>query len=379
MTQTPGGGRLTEVAGLFLKLGVIAFGGPAAHVALMRREVVNRRHWLGEDQFDRMFAACNLIPGPTSTELAIYIGYQRAGWRALILAGTLFILPAMVLMLVAAWAYRQFGLTRPMSAILYGVRPVIVGILIWALFDLTRHLVKGWPLLLLAVTCAALSVLGLDPIVVLVLGGLVVAACRPVDRTGMPSAFLPLPLLAAGGISASAAGKLLTIFLTFLKIGTLSFGSGYVLLALLRTDFVNRLHWLTDRQLVDAIAIGQATPGPLFTTATFLGYLFAGVAGALLATVAIFAPGFLLVPFLDRIVEAVGRRRWAQGFVDGANAAAIGLIAAVALQLGRVAIVDPLTIALGLATVALVVRWPMSSAAAIFGGAGVGLIAKLLM
>jgi chromate transporter len=363
-----------EVAWVFLKLGLVAFGGPAAHVALMRRELVQRRCWLDDGEFQRMFAACNLVPGPSSTELAIFLGYRRAGWRALILAGVLFILPAMLLMVALAWAYGRFGSTAAAEHVFYGIRPVVVGIVAWAILDLGRRMVARWHLALVAVAAGALLLAGLNPVVLLFFGGAVVAGAslpRPPRRSdggvlwlaSLPASLLPhldrLPVLA----------------LTFLKIGLVSFGSGYVLLAFLRADFVLGLHWLNDRQLLDAIAIGQATPGPVFTTATFLGYLFAGVPGALAATVAIFLPGFVMVPFLDRIVLAVQARPWAQAFVDGTNAAAIGLIGAVTAQLGRASVVDPLTAVLATLSFAVMLRWPLSTPVLVGAGAVVGLAA----
>jgi chromate transporter len=366
-------GRLREVAWVFLKLGLLAFGGPATHVALMRRELVQRRRWLDEAEFLRMFAACNLVPGPSSTELAIFLGYRRAGWRALLLAGLLFILPAMLIMLVVAWAYTRFGSSSLRSPILHGVRPVVVGIVAWAISDLGRRMVRRWRLALLAAVVGALFLIGLSPVLLLLLGGAAVVAASGLHRRGArpggPS------LVAVSAALAPHLDRLPTLALTFLEIGLVSFGSGYVLLAFLRADFVLGLHWMNDQQLVDAIAIGQATPGPVFTTATFLGYLFAGLPGALVATVAIFLPGFVLVPFLDRIVAAVERRPLAQGFVDGANAAAVGLICAVTLQLARASIVDPLSGALAAVSFAVMLRWPLSTPALVGAGAGAGLVA----
>jgi chromate transporter len=355
---------LGEVAGLFLKLGMVAFGGPAAHVALMRREVVERRRWLQPEEFARMFAACNLVPGPSSTELAIFIGYRRAGWRALVLAGVLFILPAMLLMGSLAWVYTRFGDTRPAVAILAGVRPVIVGIVAWATLDLARRLVRQRRLLAVSVAAAIGLLFGLSPIWLLAAGGVVVASLRQV--AGAPAVLF--------GIALPALGRLPLLFLTFLKIGAVSLGSGYVLLPLLRADLVEWLHWITESQLLDAVALGQATPGPVFTTATFLGYLVAGPAGAVLATLAIFLPGFLLVPFLDRLLGEVERRPGLQAFADGANAAAVGLIAATVVVLGRPALADPVSIALAVATFALLIRWPLASPVAVALGAMAGLL-----
>jgi chromate transporter len=372
MASSPGRPTLLQVMGVFGLLGLVAFGGPAAHVALMRREVVEKRRWLPADEFNRMFAACNLIPGPSSTELALFIGYRLAGWRALAATGLLFILPAMLLMLLLAWVYTAFGESRPALAVLYGIRPVIVGILIWAVYDLATRLVRQRQLLALSLVAAALLLLNVNPILVLLGGGLVAAAATRI-RSGRPGG-VGAVLLAGAGLRADELGRLPVLFLTFLKIGAVSFGSGYVLLPLLRTDFVAGLHWLSDRQLLDAVALGQATPGPVFTTATFLGYLFAGVPGAILATIAIFLPAFVLVPVLDRIVALVESRAWTRSFVDGANAAAVGLIAGATILLGRSAALDVLAIVLMLGTVVLLFRWPLASPAAIAAGAVAGLV-----
>lgn len=366
-------GAVTEVALVFLMLGLIAFGGPAAHVALMRRELVVRRKWLPENEFLRMFAACNLIPGPSSTELAIYLGYRRAGWRGLVASGVLFILPAMLIMLFIGWAYQRYGTSSPALAILYGIRAAVAGIVLWAIIDLGRRLIRRWTLLILGGGVVVLFLIGTNPVLLIVAGGLVAATAtqvRPKPKVSM------LTLTTGLALPAWSGGKLLTVFLTFLKLGAISFGSGYVLYAFLHADFVQGLHWLTDKQLIDAIAIGQATPGPLFTTATFLGYLFAGVPGALLATLGIFLPGFVLVPLLDRIVHLTERRAWAKGFVDGANAAALGLIAAVTLQIGRSALIDPLTIVIASVALGVVWKWPLASPAVVLVAALVG-VARL--
>ena len=359
-----------EVALAFLLLGLVSFGGPVAHVALMRRLLVVRWKWLPEDEFLRMFAACNLIPGPSSTELAIYIGYRRAGWRGLAVGGACFILPAMLLMLVVAWAYARWGTTSLALGILYGIRAAVVGIVVWAVIDLGRRLLKRRLLVALAALVAGMSLLGISPVLLIIAGGLIVSAASQVHtklKTG-------LVMLGSGvAVPALSAAKLLTAFLTFLKIGALSFGSGYVLYAFLHADFVQGLHWLTDKQLIDAIAIGQATPGPVFTTATFLGYLFAGVPGGLLATLAIFLPGFVLVPVLDRIVRLTERRAWAQGFVNGANAAALGLIAAVSAQIGRAALIDPLTILIAVAAFGVIWKWPLASPGVVVAAAVTGI------
>jgi chromate transporter len=366
-------GAVAEVALVFLMLGLIAFGGPAAHVALMRRELVLRRKWLPESEFLRIFAACNLIPGPSSTELAIYLGYRRAGWRGLVAGGVCFILPAMLIMLLIAWVYERYGTSSQAVGILYGIRAAVVGIVVWAIIDLGRRLIKRWTLVILAAGVAWLFLIGINPVLLLVAVGLIVSAASQMQlkpKVGM------LTLTTGLALPAWSGTKLLTVFLTFLKLGVVSFGSGYVLYAFLHADFVQGLHWLTDKQLIDAIAIGQATPGPVFTTATFLGYLFAGVPGALLATLGIFLPGFVLVPLLDRIVRLTERRAWARGFVDGANAAALGLIAAVTLQIGRAALVDPVTAVIALVALGIIWKWPLASPGVVLAAAVIG-VARL--
>jgi len=237
----------------------------------MRREVVERRHWVDESTFLQYFAACQLIPGPTSTELAIYLGYKRAGVAALVIAGVVFILPAALIMLALAWIYERFATTRVIAGALYGIRPVVVAIVGWALLDLGRRIIRGPFPALVGLIVAVAAVVGINPIALLALGGLaMVAELRIPAVSGRSS-----PAILAGTVSVGTT-TLLGIFLAFLKFGAVSFGSGYVLFAFLHTDVVQNFHWLSDRQLVDAIAISQATPGPVFTVATFIGYLIAG-------------------------------------------------------------------------------------------------------
>src|SRR5487761_1082465 len=336
----------------------------------MRRELVVRRKWLPENEFLRMFAACNLIPGPSSTELAIYLGYRRAGWRGLVAGGVSFILPAMLIMLFIAWAYQRYGTSSQALGILYGIRAAVVGIVLWAIIDLGRRLVKRWTLVILAAAMAGLFLIGINPVLLIVASGLIAAAAsqvQPKPRVGM----LTLPTGLA--LPAWSTGKLLTVFLTFLKLGVVSFGSGYVLYAFLHADFVQGLHWLTDKQLIDAIAIGQATPGPVFTTATLLGYLFAGVPGALLASLVIFLPGFVLVPFLDRLVALVETQPLVRNGLSSVNAAVIGLIVGVGLQLARASIDNWLTVAIAILAFLIVLSKPLAAPIAVLGGAAAGL------
>jgi chromate transporter len=366
----------TEVASLFLKLGVIAFGGPAAHIALMRQEVVERRGWLGQQEFLDLLGASNLIPGPTSTELAIYLGYTRAGRVGLLLAGGLFILPAMLLVLAFAWAYVQFGATPQVGALLYGIKPVIVAVVLQAIYGLVRTAVKSWALGLVVVASVGMYAAGLNPL--LPLFGLAVLVMLLENRARVLGAALLVPPDLLAQTAAPVGFSLGTLFLTFLKIGATLYGSGYVLLAFLHDDFVNRLGWLTDQQLLDAVAVGQVTPGPVFTTATFIGYLAGGVPGAVVATLAIFMPAFVLVAIVFPLLPRLRASPWTSAFLDGVNAAAVGLMAAVAWQLGLASIVDPLTAGLALAAAVLLIRFRVNSAWLVLGGGAIGLAARFV-
>jgi chromate transporter len=292
------------LAVLFLKLGAIAFGGPAAHIAMMEYEVVRRRRWLSREEFLDLLGATNLIPGPNSTELAIHLGHRRAGWPGLLVAGACFILPAALIVTAFAWAYVRYGALPEVAGILYGVKPVIIAVVLRALWSLARAAIKTRFLAAVGTAGVVLSFLGVNELLILVGAGLVVGSGRGVARRikggcGPVSLFSasPLALLFQSGATAGAAAVpfgLWPLFWFFLKIGSVLFGSGYVLLAFLRADLVERWHWLSESQLLDAIAVGQVSPGPVFTTATFIGYVLGGPAGATVATTAIFLPAFIL-------------------------------------------------------------------------------------
>lgn len=372
-------GALREVAAVFLKLGVIGFGGPAAHIAMMRDEVVRRRRWIDDARFLDLLGMTNLIPGPNSTEMAIHLGYVRAGWPGLALGGVCFIVPAMTLVLVLAWAYVAHGARPEASAVLYGIKPVIIAVVIQAAWALARTAVKSVLLATLGVVTVALYLLGAHELLLLLGGGGIVALARRLRGAGVS----PLVLLTAsatgpamGGVGAAVS--LTTLCLTFLKIGAVLYGSGYVLLAFLRNDFVERLAWLTDRQLLDAVAIGQFTPGPVFTTATFIGYVVAGWTGGVLATVAIFLPSFVFVALSQPLVPKIRASTTAAAFLDGVNVAALGLMVAVTWQLGRAAIVDIPTalLATGAAVALVVLR--VNSAWLVAGGAILGVVIAAL-
>lgn len=370
-------GALREVAGVFLRLGLTAFGGPAAHIAMMRRELVQQRQWVTDQHFLDLLGATNLIPGPNSTEMTIHLGYDRAGWRGLILAGTLFILPAMCFVLVFAWAYVEFGSTPQVGWLLYGIKPVVIAIVGQALYGLTRSALKTIPLMVVGSAILALYVVGINEIALLFGGGAVVVVIEMLRRRVRSDALAAVPALgipAIGGLVSSVVGfSQLTLFLTFLKIGSVLYGSGYVLLAFMRNDFVERLGWLTNQQLLDAVAVGQFTPGPVFTTATFVGYLVGGFPGALLATLGIFLPSFLFVALTGPIIPRLRRWPLLGALLDGVNVAAVGLMAAVVIVLARDAVVDWFTVLLALVAAALLLRTRLNSAWIVLGGGVLGI------
>ena len=383
MTGGVPAGALAEVARLFFKLGVIGFGGPAAHIALMREEVVRRRRWVSDERFLDLLGMTNLIPGPNSTEMAIHLGYVRAGWPGLLLGGSCFIVPAVLIVLTLAWLYVHYGATPAATSALYGVIPVIIAVVAQAIWALGRTAVKGPLPAALGIGVLALSLAGLNELALLFGAGaafmLVRLARRPAAAAAMVAGTLGLPAVALGqGVVAGAGVTLGTLFLTFLKIGATLYGSGYVLLAFMRNDFVHRLGWLSDRQLLDAIAIGQVTPGPVFTTATFVGYVLAGWTGAVLATVAIFLPSFVFVALSHPLLPHIRGSRGAGAFLDGVNVAALGLMAAVTWQLARSAITDGFTAVLAVASGVLLIRGGVNSVWLIAGGAAAGLAYRLL-
>ena len=368
-----------ELAALFAKLGTIAFGGPAAHVAMMDDEVVRRRGWLTREQFLDYLGATNLIPGPNSTELAIHIGHARAGWPGLIVAGTCFILPAMFIVGAIAAVYVRYGALPEVMGILYGVKPVVIAIVAQALWSLGRTAIKT-PLLAAVALAAVIAVaLGVPELVVLGAAAVVMIALRVAGAGSLvpvlgASAF-PAHLNAIALTSTAATFSLPTLFFTFAKIGAVLFGSGYVLLAFLRSEFVERLGWLTEQQLLDAIAVGQITPGPLFTTATFVGYLLGGPAGGLVATFGIFLPAFVFVAVSGPIVPKIRRSPAAGAALDGVNAASLALMAVVSFQLGQAALIDPFSVLLALASAVALLRYRVNSAWLIAAGAFAGWLA----
>lgn len=367
---------LSSLALLFLRLGTTAFGGPAAHIAMMEDEVVRRRKWMTRDEFLDLLGAANLIPGPNSTELAIHIGHRQAGWPGLLVAGSSFILPAMLIVMSFAWAYVRYGSLPQVAGILYGVKPVIIAIVLQALWSLARTAIKTKFLAVVGLVAVILTVLRIHELLVLFGAGLAAVLARTIvrrskDLKSLVSAPALAMLFQAGGGGAAAFG-LWPLFLFFLKVGAILYGSGYVLLAFIRADLVERWHWLTETQLLDAIAVGQVTPGPVFTTATFIGYVLGGPRAAVVATLGIFLPAFFFVAVSGPLVPRIRRSALAGAFLDGVNVAALALMLVVTYQLGRAAVVDLVTLALALISAFILFRWRINSAWLILAGAIVG-------
>ena len=374
----PGEGSVAEVTRLFGRLGATAFGGPAAHIAIIHDEVVTRRGWLDDQRYLDLIGVTNLIPGPNSTEMAMHVGQERAGWRGLIGAGAAFILPAALITLVFAWVYVEFGDTPRGEAILYGIKPVVVVIVAQALLKLGRSAVKGWLTGAIGAGAVVGYLAGVNELLLLAAGGVVVLALRTALRTDLTVVLWAGPVGWAAQTATGADISLGQLFLVFLKAGAFLFGSGYVLFAFLQNDLVDGLGVLSQDQLLDAIAVGQFTPGPVSTTATFIGYVLAGVPGAIVATVAMFLPAFVFVGAVTPIARRVRDRVWTGALLDGVTAAALGLMAGVTVQLAGDAFVDPLTVALAGVAAILLWRTRLNTVWLVLGGALLGLVAGAL-
>ncbi len=366
--------KLTEVAVLFLKLGFTAFGGPAAHIAIMHDEVVVRRKWLTDQEFLDLLGATNLIPGPNSTEMAIHIGYLRAGWLGLITSGLCFITPAMLMVLALSWLYVRFGTMPQVEWLMYGIKPVVIAIIAQALWILGTKAIKNPLTASMGVAVFVLYFLKINEIGLLFAGGFIVMLVSNWRRLRSPSPTFLLSPVAFSLMQTPIPFSLPILFLTFLKIGAVLYGGGYVLLAFLRSDFVLRLGWLTDQQLIDAIAIGQVTPGPLFTSATFIGYILGGTSGALLATLGIFLPSFIFVAISNPLIPRVRNSSWMSSLLDGVNASALGLMAAVTFQLASSSLMDFYTAIIAIISLLLLLRYKINSTWLIAGGALIGFL-----
>ena len=373
---------LKEIAASFLRLGTTAFGGPAAHIAMMEDEFVRRRGWLSHEEFIDMLGATNLIPGPNSTEMAIHIGHQKAGWKGLVVAGVCFIVPAALIVMAIAWAYVRFGSIPQVQGIMYGIKPVIIAIVLQALWRLSPSAVKSRFLAVIGLIATAGALLGVNTLVVLFGAGVITAGATWINQRRFAEPFATIPtmrwsgilqvLKSVSGTAAIVPFSLLGLFLFFLKAGAVLYGSGYVLLAFLQADLVDRLHWLTQSQLLDAVAVGQVTPGPVFTTATFIGYLLGGTTGAIIATIGIFLPSFILVAASRPLIPRIRRSPIAGPLLDGVNVGALALMAAVTVQLSRAALVDATTAAMAAISALLLIYSRMNSAWLIFAAGLVG-------
>lgn len=365
--------RLKEVAQLFLKLGVIGFGGPAAHIAMMRDEVVKKREWMDEQHFLDLVGATNLIPGPNSTEMAMHIGHERAGWRGLIVAGICFILPAVIITGLFAWLYKEYGALPAVQPFVYGIKPAIIAIILGAIFPLARRSIKSVELAAIGAVVLLFSLLGLNEIYLMFGAGffaLLLASMRS-SRVGGASVFLPVSIFQLGGATIVSATNL-NLFLIFLKIGAILYGSGYVLFAFLDTELVST-GLLTRQQLIDAIAVGQFTPGPVFSSVTFIGYQINGFSGAAVSTVAIFLPSFIFVALLNPLVARMRNSTLFSTFLDAVNAASIAIIVAICIAMGRETVTDWRTVGIAVVAIGMAFGFPkVNSALVVVGGSLVG-------
>jgi len=373
-------GTLREVTSVFLKLGLLAFGGAAGQVAMMRREVVERRRWLSDQDFLDLFGIMNLVPGPSSTETVIALCYWRAGWQALILGGGIFILPAMLTILALAWGYVRYGSLPAVQWVLYGVNPIVIAIIADAIWSLGRAAMKNIWLLLLGAAALGLYFYGVSLVAILVGTALLSAVMALAERMKKSSraAFIPLATFAAAAVAAGAVIPFsqMRLFLTMLKIGAVTYGGGYVLPAFLHHDFVRNLHWLTEKQLLDSIAAAQITPGPVFASATFIGYITGGLKGALLATAGMFLPSFVFVAILFPLIPRLKGAAGARTILNGINAATVGLMAAVSWQLARGAILDIFTAVEAAVAFFLLLRFRISPPWLILAGMAAGFAVK---
>lgn len=363
---------LAELARLFLRLGATAFGGPAAHIAMMQDEVVKRRRWLTDQRFLDLLGATNLIPGPNSTEMAIHIGWQRRRWSGLLVAGVCFIVPAMLITAAAGWAYVRFGARVEAQSVLYGIKPVVLAVVVQAILGLAPKAAKTTTCKVIGSALAVAAAFGTNELLLLIGAGL--AALFAARKSALlPNTLSPaVPALVPAAAAAAGAPTLPGLFWVFFKTGSVLYGSGYVLLAFLRTALVEQRHWLTDAQLIDAVAVGQVTPGPVFTTATFIGYVLGGPHGAWVATLGIFAPAFIFVAASGPLIPRLRASSSAGAFLDGVNVASLALMAVVTVQLAAAALVDLPTCLLAVASAVALVRWRLNSVWLVLAGALAG-------
>lgn len=370
--------QIKEIAKLFLKLGFIGFGGPAAHIAMMQQEVVVKRKWMSEQHFLDLLGATNLIPGPNSTEMAIHIGYDKGGWKGLIFAGLCFILPAVFITGIFAWLYQQYGQLPEVQPFIYGIKPAIIAIIIGAVFPLAKKSVKSTFLAVVGILVLVLSLFGISEIYLMFGAGLLAMALYYLqDTKNTLQSFIPLAFLqiAQSPLLSETNTKL---FWIFLKIGAILYGSGYVLFAFLDTELV-ATGLLTRRQLMDAIAVGQFTPGPVFSSVTFIGYQINGLSGAVISTIAIFLPSFILVALLNPLMKKMRQSKGLSIFLDAVNVASVAIIAAICLTMGKETITDWRTILIAMISAIVVFKFKkINSAFVVIGGALLGYLFNLI-
>lgn len=374
--QTGNAGPVKDLARLFLKLGFTAFGGPAAHIAMMRQEVVGKRGWMDEQRFLDLLGAVNLIPGPNSTELALHIGHARGGWRGLLVAGACFITPAVLVTGVLAWLYREYGQLPEVQPFLYGIKPAVLAVVIAAIVPLARKAAKSVLLMFTGMLVLALALLGVNEFFLMFGAGLAVLLFSAGRRDGLHAVF-PIGIFSFAGITSNPELDM-RLFLVFLKIGALLYGSGYVLFAFLDAELVAK-GLLGRQQLVDAIAVGQFTPGPVFSSVTFIGWQINGAAGALVSTIAVFLPSFAFVALLGPLVKKMRGSARMSAFLDAVNVASVAIIAAVCCSIARESVTDWRTVLIALASACVLIRYDkMNTAFIVLGGSVAGYLLSLL-
>lgn len=368
---------LSVLAKLFLKIGIIGFGGPAVHIALMEEEVVRKRKWMSEQHFLDLVGATNLIPGPNSTEMTMHIGHERAGWKGLIVSGSCFIIPAVIITAIFAWLYRQYGQLPQVQPYSYGIKPAIIAVVVSLMINLGRKALKSMKLGIIGILAAMAVLAGLNEIYVLFSGGLVGIILYMLKKnSGKLKGIFPLALLQITSPPVNQSD--LRLFLTFLKIGSILYGSGYVLFAFLDAELVSK-GLLTKQQLIDAIAVGQFTPGPVFSSATFIGWQIGGASGALAATLGIFIPSFLFVALLNPLINRLRSSEIMRAFLDTVNIVSIAIILSVIVEIGTLTLLDWRTITI--AIISFVVTFSfreLNTAFIIFGGAALGYLLTLI-
>lgn len=368
--------HLKDIARLFLRLGVTAFGGPAVHIAMMRDEVVQKLQWMSEQHFLDLIGATNLIPGPNSTEMAIHIGYEKGGWRGLIIAGSCFIIPAVIITAFFAWIYKQYGSLPQIQPFFYGIKPAVIAVILGAIYPLAKRSLKSVELGIIGAAALALSVMAYSEIYIMFGAGFLALAIKAI-RNGTVKNMLPLLLVQSPTATLTSLSNS-RLFFAFLKIGSILYGSGYVLFAFLDSELVKK-GFLNRQQLIDAIAVGQFTPGPVSSTVTFVGYQMSGWQGAVLATLGIFIPSFLFVAFLNPLVKRLRQSVVFGAFLDAVNIAAVAIIIAICYTLGRESITDWRTILIGVASLAVAFSFrKLNSAWVILGGALAGYLLSLV-